>query len=172
MAITLCIVLPKSNTLLEIINKQTNTTVVRFVEPYIPHLLRMFSTTSPYLPHFLAFIWPVQQKTLPCTPPSTPVPFHFISMAVWSGHHAGPKSISSHRRRCLYWGIQHAASHPSIRKEKRKHCITHKAKRTQHKTHLSERGCISLISQNAGEGHVSWCIFSTVDSWLHRGECS
>lgn len=32
---------------------------------YTPHLLKIFSTTLHYLPHFLAFICPVQQKLFP-----------------------------------------------------------------------------------------------------------
>lgn len=112
----------------------TNTTVVRFTDTYL--------YASPVEAVFHHFALPTSRpslylaspaETLPCTPPSTPVQFHFISMAVWSGLHAGPKSISSHRGHCLYWGIQHSASHSAIGKEKA-NTVQHTRQKRTHNT--------------------------------------
>lgn len=133
---------------------------------HTPHLLKRFSTTLHYLLHFLTFICPVQQKLFP-------VLLHphrcNSTLSVWPCGQ-GSTQIDLLTPQALLL-LRYAAFCLSslYQKRKGKHCTTHKAKKnSQHKTHLSERGCKSLISQHAGEGRVSWCIFSTVDSGLHR----
>lgn len=105
-------------------------------------------------------------ETLPCTPQSTPMQFHFIRLygqGSTQGRNRSPRTAGA---AFIEVYIQHSAPHPSIRKRKGKCYTTNKAKKSTHNTKLTylSVNVKSLICQNAGEGHMSWCIFSTVDS--------